>query len=442
MSTLQLPDFFDVALSDTQRAPSGNYQLNKGHSLAPDAQCVIPAVGLYDLASNEFADVLTTTKHIKVGQSRGVCFERTDRFTNSNYISYASAPRLFTSSGCTLHFRYYKSQDQSFAHDRLSSSSVGGYVAAQDAGGTSVQIRHRNGFTVTFAANTTPDASEWHDYTIVADGSDRHLYIDGEFIETKTTSGSDFEMDRLMAMAKGYLNHFYSYNRALTESEIKSLVREPYQILSPVIPASYFVPDAAGGQAVPIGISAETDTALPVTHSRVLEVGIASETDTAISLVISSSVEIGIASETDSALALNHSKSLTLGQPFETDNALSLSSSKLRPIGISPETDSALPLSISKLRSVGIATETDSALTITAIKADFKVIGIASETDTALSMRARKPVPISPVADITSSITFGLTDLHYEVAIEQSIPADINVVANIEINDINFVVKL
>lgn len=247
MGLLQLPKKFHLEFSNPRVAPNGSVELDYTNSLVPDAQCVVPSTGLMDLVTKEVADFSLATVHKREGFNRGMSFHRFDRNPDTAFISYANAPILETSTGCTIHLGYYMDSDNAFSQNMIASRASNTFLGVRNSGGTNVTLRHNNGFTGNYSAGTTPSRFEWHDYTIVAKGTDRDLYIDGKFVESITSGGTNFQFDQILRRADGYLNYFYTYNRALESVEIASLSRDPYQVLRPTQDPVYFVPDAAPG---------------------------------------------------------------------------------------------------------------------------------------------------------------------------------------------------
>ncbi len=167
-------------------------------------------------------------------------------------------------------------------------------------------------------------------------------------------------------------------------------------------------------QARPAGLAAGTDTALPRGAAR--PAGLAAETATA--LTLAGSLPAGLAVETAAALARAPVQTMVAGAAAEiatalprgaarpaglasaSDTALTLASSlaaevsievgtalprgAARPVGLAAETGTALSLAAAQARSVGLAAETGAALAL----AGSLTLGVSAETDAAAPLAA------------------------------------------------------
>jgi len=218
-------------------------KLNTNNSLCPDAQCVIPSIYTGELVSGKRL-IYKTANHKLSPSVEGTVLERIDR-AGTVFVDLEKAPILSTSDGCSIVFRYNKQNVNTFSQTGTFSSSVDGYINLQVAGGTVIDLRHRNGFSFSFSAASEVPAFEWHDYAITARGTDRNLFIDGVYVETQTSGGSDFEFDRLMSSSHGYMLYAYTYHRELNEGDIRSLSVNPNQVLQNKRKDFYFTSGAA-----------------------------------------------------------------------------------------------------------------------------------------------------------------------------------------------------
>jgi len=166
-------------------------------------------------------------------------------------------------------------------------------------------------------------------------------------------------------------------------------------------------PAESGNTIVSVGVAAETDTALPLSHSKSVTLGIASEVDSNLGVGRHKLKTIGLAEDAASSLSLTAAKAATIGIAAEVDTALPITRIKAKAIGLPIETDSTISPEISKARVLGIATETDSAPAISSSKS--VTLGIATETDAALPMVGVAPVSTNkghpPVIHISIGIS-------------------------------------
>lgn len=133
---------------------------------------------------------------------------------------------------------------------------------------------------------------------------------------------------------------------------------------------------------VPVGVAAETDTAVALGRAKTRLVGVAVDSDAALPLGRSHTRTVGAASGTDTAVPVGRRHARTVGAALESDAAVSVGGRHVRAVGVVAESDSALPVGRFHTRSIGVAATTDTAGTIG--RAKRRLIGVSSSSDVAL----------------------------------------------------------
>lgn len=131
-----------------------------------------------------------------------------------------------------------------------------------------------------------------------------------------------------------------------------------------LLTADYFEV-ASGSTSLPIGLSTETDSALPrAPAAGGLPVGVGVETDTAVARAAVLRRGVDTASEADAALGLTATLRRVAGLAAETDTASLRGAQLLLPAKVTGEVDSAFALPPGGVVSlpVGLSSETDVAL--------------------------------------------------------------------------------
>lgn len=84
-----------------------------------------------------------------------------------------------------------------------------------------------------------------------------HLYINGVSVVSGTDPGGDVNADTTLKIGRGNagnwngeLFYMWVFRRALNSAEVQSLHFDPYQILKPATPISYFMPVADGAESI------------------------------------------------------------------------------------------------------------------------------------------------------------------------------------------------
>ena len=162
---------------------------------------------------------------------------------------------------------------------------------------------------------------------------------------------------------------------------------------------SIFTTEAAGG-GTPVGLAAETDTALAVSPARGVDLGLAAGTDAALGVTIARVRAVGLASASDTALGLAIARGIDLGLASEADAALALGTRLVVDIGLAAETDAALAATIARAAALGLAGESDTAAAVASAR--ILALALAIETDTALALATwLAPSPMPRVVAIT-----------------------------------------
>jgi hypothetical protein len=145
---------------------------------------------------------------------------------------------------------------------------------------------------------------------------------------------------------------------------------------------------AAEDGGTPIGKTAETDTARPLTRSKTAGLAATAEADTARNVGRLKTTALAAPAETDTARGLAGSKTVGLGATTETDTARPVGRIKTRPLGRALDTSTARSLTRSKTAGLGRGAETDIARPLGATGA--VVLGRAAETDLARGLGRAK----------------------------------------------------
>ena len=233
-----------------------------------------------------------------------------------------------------------------------------------------------------------------HRIMFTADGANFRYYAGGALVRTiALTDLPALHVNRRTLIGTSGLSTGAAWNRVLTLADYQRLYDNPSQLYAPVrkLRPAHLTTITSTAYA-PVGLAAETDTALALSGASVLATGMASEADTALALAAVQIKATGLASETDTALPLAGVQLLAVGLAAEADTALALAGLQLQSTGMAVEADTAFALAPgSAPGAIGIAVETDTAFALGGVQ--IAPAGLAAETDAALSLTA---VQVSP----------------------------------------------
>ncbi len=175
----------------------------------------------------------------------------------------------------------------------------------------------------------------------------------------------------------GIVDYIYLFKQALSDAEIRSFAKNPWQLFEP---RTIWIPvGAEAGATINIGLLTETDLAQSLGKAKAQAIGLTIETDLAQSLVPTQFINIGLVSESDVSQAFSALKQRAIGLLTEANLAQVFGSSKSKQIGLVSETELTQVFGAAKALAIGLVTETELAQVLGRAKA--KAIGFVSEAD-------------------------------------------------------------
>ena len=338
-------------------------------------------------------------------------------------LASSTIPAITTFPIVLFGFGYFNSSGGSWALCQLSSGG-GGYLARLSLNSaTAVELGLQIGFGTTRFTTITIPSSVGAMICMAAQifsATDYRVYCNGQMASgtlSAGTMGSGFEQH---VNAGGYINGGllatgYGVGRSVPDEYLMELTLNHANVWAELIePQQIYLPVAITATAyAPVGLAAETDTALALAGVSVLATGMASEADTALALAGQQIKATGLASEADTALALGGVQLLAVGLAAEADTALALAALQLQAVGLAAEADSALALAGVQILAAGMAEEMDTALAL-APGAAPGATGLAVETDTAFALTALQLAAVGLAVETDAA--FALTGAQLKAA--------------------------
>lgn len=310
-------------------------------------------------------------------------------------LASSTIPAITTFPIVLFGFGYFNSSGGSWALCQLQESG-GGYLARLALNSaTAVELGLQIGFGTTRFTTITIPSSVGAMICMAAQifsATDYRVYCNGQMASGTLSAGTMGSGFAQHVNAGGYINGGllatgYGVGRSVPDEYLMELTRNHANVWAELIePQQIYLPVAITATAyAPVGLAAETDTALALAGVSVLATGMASEADTALALAGQQIKATGLASEADTALALGGVQLLAVGLAAEADTALALAALQLQAVGLAAEADSALALAGVQILAAGMAEEMDTALAL-APGAAPGATGLAVETDTAFAL--------------------------------------------------------
>jgi hypothetical protein len=168
-------------------------------------------------------------------------------------------------------------------------------------------------------------------------------------------------------------------------------------VSSPNIASLLFLPEAAGGASLTLGLVTESEFPPVVGREKIRIFGQPAESEVTPVLGRQKSANLGLPTESDLAPALSASKTRTLALIAESDLALSLTPSKVGALGLATESETVPSVSRSKSAAFELIGESEQVLVL--VPAKTYGLGLLAESEHPLALSLVKSITLGLVIE-------------------------------------------